>query len=236
MTAHRTIAIMQPTYLPWLGYFDLMDQVDAFVLLDHVQFERASWQQRNRVKGPGGAVTLTVPVRHTGRATRLADAEIAAPGFARAHRRTIEVGYGRAPGFARHRGALAALYGTVPPRLVAFSEALIVWLRAALGVCTPLLRASALGVDGAKDGLMRRICEALGATRYLAAPGSRAYMEAGGAFADGRVAVAYHAYACVPYAQQHGPFVPQLSALDCVLNLGDGARAAMLAGRLPPVP
>ena len=56
------IAIMQPTYLPWMGYFDLMDQVDCFVILDSVQFERRSWQQRNRIKTPRGLEWLTVPV------------------------------------------------------------------------------------------------------------------------------------------------------------------------------
>ena len=44
------VAISQPTYLPWLGYFDLIDQVDRFVVLDNVQFEKQSWQQRNRIK------------------------------------------------------------------------------------------------------------------------------------------------------------------------------------------
>ena len=57
-----SVAIMQPTYLPWLGYFALMDRVDIFVFLDSVQFERRSWQQRNRIKGPDGPRMLTVPV------------------------------------------------------------------------------------------------------------------------------------------------------------------------------
>jgi len=61
------IAIAQPTYLPWLGYFDLLDKVDRFVLLDSVQFEKQSWQQRNRIKTPTGLQWLTVPVVFRGR-------------------------------------------------------------------------------------------------------------------------------------------------------------------------
>ena len=57
------VAIMQPTYLPWLGYFALMDRVDCFILLDTVQFARRSWQQRNRIKTARGPLWLTVPVR-----------------------------------------------------------------------------------------------------------------------------------------------------------------------------
>src|SRR5690242_1978323 len=55
---------MQPTYLPWIGYFDLMDQVDVFVLLDTVQFVRQSWQNRNRIRTAQGVRWLTVPVEH----------------------------------------------------------------------------------------------------------------------------------------------------------------------------
>jgi len=65
------IAIAQPTYLPWLGYFDLIDQVDKFVLLDTVQFEKQSWQQRNRIKAPTGLEWLTVPVKIKGRSTQI---------------------------------------------------------------------------------------------------------------------------------------------------------------------
>jgi len=61
------IAISQPTYLPWLGFLDLIDQVDTFVLLDNVQFEKQSWQQRNRIKTPTGLLWLTVPVIFRGR-------------------------------------------------------------------------------------------------------------------------------------------------------------------------
>ena len=57
----RTIAVMQPTYLPYLGYFDLIAQADVFVFLDDVQFERKSWQQRNRIGGPNGS-RLLLPV------------------------------------------------------------------------------------------------------------------------------------------------------------------------------
>ena len=62
-----TIAIMQPTYLPWLGYFDLIDRSDILVFLDSVQFDKRSWQQRNRIKTPNGELMLTVPVLTKGK-------------------------------------------------------------------------------------------------------------------------------------------------------------------------
>src|SRR5216684_6490113 len=94
------VAISQPTYLPWLGYFDLMDQVDVFVLLDDVQFEKQSWQQRNRIKTPVGLQWLTVPVIFKGRFGQLIkDVEIRDPDFWRNHFRAIELNYRRSPFF-----------------------------------------------------------------------------------------------------------------------------------------
>ena len=86
----RRIAIMQPTYIPWIGYFDLMDHVDCFVLLDSVQFEKQSWQQRNRIKGPQGLQWLTLPI-HRDFGKKIADIQIREPGFCRKHLRAIEL-------------------------------------------------------------------------------------------------------------------------------------------------
>src|SRR5262249_23135528 len=156
---------------------------------------------------------LSIPVRRTGLATRLDEAEIAEPDFARRHLRTIEQAYARSDHLEASHPALVELYTGVPRRLLACSRAWIGWLRERLGVRTPIVLASTLSVQGARDGLVRAICEARGATDYLATPGSRAYMESGTAFADGRIAVRYHAYEPAPYGQPHGAFVPYLSAL-----------------------
>src|SRR5271155_2267040 len=94
------VAITQPTYLPWLGYFDLIDQVDAFVLLDSVQFEKQSWQQRNRIKTPNGLQWLTAPVRTKGRSAQLIkDVEIAETDFYIKHLNLIQTNYRNAPFF-----------------------------------------------------------------------------------------------------------------------------------------
>src|SRR3954471_6587239 len=105
----RTVAIMQPTYLPWLGLFDLMDQVDELVLLDSVQFERHSWQHRNRIRGANGEILLTVPVRNTGLATTIDKAQIADRRAVAKHLVTIRQSYIKAahPGLV---GELEPLY------------------------------------------------------------------------------------------------------------------------------
>src|SRR4051812_37246521 len=128
----RTVAIMQPTYLPWLGLFDLMDQADELVLLDSVQFERHSWQHRNRIRGPAGEILLTVPVRNTGLATTIAEAQIADGRAVAKH--LVTIGHAYAKSAHRHLlDGLAPLYAPTDS-LVEFLVPILEWLRAQLGV------------------------------------------------------------------------------------------------------
>src|SRR5205823_3408897 len=145
------IAISQPTYLPWLGYFDLIDQVDAFVLLDSVQFEKQSWQQRNRIKTPTGLQWLTVPVVFRGRlGQRIMEVIIRDPEFPRKHLRAIELNYRRAPFFDRYFPELARILEQHPSgsHLADLNLEIIRWVCAALGIQTTLIRSSELHQDG----------------------------------------------------------------------------------------
>ena len=102
------VAIMQPTYLPWCGYFALMDRVDEFVLLDTVPFNKRSWQQRNRIKTGRGEIWLTVPVLSKGlRGQIISEVKIDTSRDAlSAHRTSIEHAYGKAPFFSDYADTL----------------------------------------------------------------------------------------------------------------------------------
>jgi len=139
------IAIAQPTYLPWLGYFDLLDQVDQFVLLDTVQFEKQSWQQRNRIKTPTGLLWLTVPVVFRGRlGQRIVDVEIRETEFWHDHLRAVELNYRRTPFFGDYYPAWSELMRTASSdlRLAELNVTLLRWLTQALGNKTPMVRSS----------------------------------------------------------------------------------------------
>ena len=91
-------AIMQPTYLPWAGYFSLIDSVELFVFLDDVQIERQSWQTRNRVCIGGREQMLTVPVKKTGLLTQIRDARVNdAANWRKKHQKSLHQAYGGAP-------------------------------------------------------------------------------------------------------------------------------------------
>src|SRR5436305_11804238 len=94
-----TLVVLQPGYLPWLGYFDLMHKADVFVHYDDVQFDKHGWRNRNRIKGPNGEVWLTVPVLHTGRfGQSVLEVEIdERQNWQRRHLATLTQSYARAP-------------------------------------------------------------------------------------------------------------------------------------------
>jgi hypothetical protein len=216
-----TVAILQPGYVPWLGFFDQMRRADHFVYYDDVQFDKHGWRNRNRVKGPKGPEWLTVPVRHTGRADQLIlETEIVddAP-WARKQIKTLRQLYARAPHLEPYVTELAAVIER-PWRLLAdLDYAVIDLMRRWLGVTTPTYRSSQIGVGGGKVERLVNLCRHFQAARYLTGDAARDYLDLG-LFAAAGVDVIWQDYKHPAYPQLHGDFVSHLSALDLVFNCG----------------
>ncbi|MBK8008141.1 MAG: WbqC family protein [Rhizobiales bacterium] len=229
----KKIAIMQPTYLPWIGYFALMDTVDEFVLLDDVQFARRSWQQRNQIKGPAGAITLTVPVLKKGKRDQLVnEAEINAEiDEANKHARSIQLAYAKAPCWSKYGPGLLA--EIVKPRalLADYNIALIERVRDDLGVKTKLLRSSTLPIDGKREDRLVSICEQRSAGIYISPTGSSDYLRDSNAFQRTDIDLLYNDYKHpASYPQLHGEFVSHLSAIDLLLNCGERGLEILRSG------
>jgi hypothetical protein len=232
------IAIAQPTYLPWLGYFDLLDQVDKFVLLDTVQFEKQSWQQRNRIKTPTGLLWLTVPVVFRGRLSqRIVDVEIREADFWRDHLRAVELNYRRAPFFGRYYPALSDFLRSASSglRLAELTIGLLRWLAEELGIKTPIVRSSELAVEGKRTELLAEICNLSGATTYVSPLGSADYLLKDLPILTGRgVEVVFQHYEHPSYRQLFPPFQAHASTLDLLFNEGENALAIIRSGRRAP--
>jgi hypothetical protein len=224
------VAIHQPQYLPWLGYLAKWAAADVFVFLDTVQYEKNGWQNRNRIKTADGARWLTVPV-HARLGTPIAEVTIdpEQPWAAR-HARAIEHAYARAPHWVSHRDGLAALYAARWERLAPLAVASASWLARAAGVTAPARLASTLAVDDTDPtGRLLALCRAVGADTYLAGGHGARYMDTK-PFAEAGIRVLYQTYTHPVYAQQHGEFVPSLSALDLLLTHGDASLAIVRSG------
>ena len=232
------IAISQPTYLPWLGYFDLVDQVDKFVLLDTVQFEKQSWQQRNRIKTPTGLEWLTVPVKIKGRSTQIIEeVEIAAPEFYKRHLNLVHAHYRTTHYFKDCFPQLSAiLEESCRDRLAVLNFRLIEWLMASLGITVPLILSSTLKVEGTRSALNLAICERLCATKYHSAIGSAVYLLPDvDLFARKGIEVCFQNYAHPEYRQLFPSFCPYASTLGLIFNEGPRSLEIIRSGRGNPL-
>lgn len=217
----RVAAIMQPTYLPYLGYFQLIAAADVFVFLDDVQFARRTWQQRNRILGASGELMLSVPVRRTDRDTPICEIEISnAEPWAETHLASIRHAYGRRPHFAEGMAFLEPQLSDPPARLADFNCALIEAAAAKMCLTTPFVRASTLGAPGHRSEHLLAICRAVGATEYLSPTGSRDYMIEDGVFAAGGFPVRFQGFQEMAYPQGREPFTPFMAFIDAVMSLG----------------
>ncbi|MFM8755214.1 MAG: WbqC family protein [Phenylobacterium sp.] len=234
-----TAAIMQPTYLPYLGYFHLIAASDVFVFLDNVQFARRSWQSRNRIMTRDGERMLTVPTRKTDRDALICDIEIATdtPWWDR-HLSTVRHAYAGRPGFRDGVAFLAEHLAVVPgQKLADLNIAIIEATARRLGLRTRFARASALVRPGHRSDHLLAICRAVGATDYLSPMGSHDYMEDDGVFAAAAFPVRFQGFVEVPYPMGGGEFVPYMAFIDALMNVGwDGLREIldrMLAAAAP---
>jgi len=228
------IAISQPTYLPWIGYLDLIDQVDLFVILDNVQFAKQTWQQRNRIRTTAGLQWLTVPVKlHFGQL--ISEVEIRKPDFHVDHLRAMELAYRRTAHFQTYfEGISGRLAKRESSFLVDLNVSVLAWLMEALAIKTPLVRASSLGQSGKRTELLANICSALGATEYISPAGSAAYLLAEQELLTSRgIEVLFHHYEHPVYRQLHKPFTPYASVIDLMFNEGNEALNVVRSGRKP---
>ena len=233
-----TIAISQPTFLPWAGWFDLADQVDLLIVLDDVAFSKQSWQQRNRIRTREGLSYVTVPVQSAGRLGQLIrETELASAVFVEKLLRTIAQNYGRAPFYAHYFAELSQVMraGAATGKLAELNCGLIEWLARHLEVQTPRVRSSELGVDGKRGAHVAKLCERVGASRYVSPPGAEEYLiEDRGEFDSRAISVSLHVYEHPIYKQCFEPFVPYASVLDLLLNHGEQAGAIVRSGRRAP--
>lgn len=218
----RTLVVLQPGFLPWLGFFDQMRRADVFVYYDDVQYDKHGWRNRNRIKAPTGPQWLSVPVRHAGLGKpRILDVEIDnSSAWARKHVGTLRQYYGRAPFFDRYIEDLELVFTRRWDRLVDLDLALAGRLAEWLEIGTTILRASELKVEGERSERLLALCKRVGASHYLSGNAAQSYLDVD-LFERHDIAVAWQDYEHPVYPQLYGEFVPYLSAIDLLMNCGD---------------
>ncbi|MFC3522394.1 WbqC family protein [Streptomonospora nanhaiensis] len=227
------VAMHQPHYLPWLGLIDKADRSDLFVVLDHVQYERRGWQNRNYVAAKNGAVLLTVPVIHGNRDERILDKTINnKQTWREKHRRTLdEHCYRGAPFWTRFREDILRPYTAEWDRLADLAMATTRFALDAFGIRTPVVLSSELGeFPGQKSELLAQIAAKVGATTMLSGDGARDYVDLE-VFRRHGVAVEWQGFRHPRYPQHNragADFLPRMAALDLLVNVGPAAGLRLL--------
>lgn len=213
---------MQPTFLPWVGYFSMMCRVDSFVYLDDVQLARRSWQVRNRILSNGGVLTITVPVKKTSRDVSICEAELALDRrWIGATLRKIEQSYAKSRYISEIIDILSEEFESKHASLSDLNIGIIERFSKYLQFDVHTVRSSSLDAPGKRSGKLLKICKILGADAYLAAEGSRQYIEEDGVFSTAPIGLSYYEYRPEPYSQiKADQFVPYMSIVDLMANVG----------------
>jgi hypothetical protein len=226
------IAVMQPTYLPWIGYFELIDGVDLFVFFDDVHFNKRSWHRRNRIKTVSGEFTLTIPVLCKGKQMPLIkdtpiNNEIP---WKRKHLANIKSNYSKAKFFGLYIHELETLYSHEYKWLLDLNLAFIEFLRRSIGINTPTILSSSLKISDTKDERLINICKKLNAKDLYDAHGAMEFLNID-LFKKNGINLTFQQYKHPVYRQLHGDFISHLSALDLLLNEGERALDIIRSGR-----
>ncbi|MGB1243247.1 MAG: WbqC family protein, partial [Chitinophagales bacterium] len=203
------IAIMQPTYLPWMGYFDLIDRCDLFVILDDVQFEYQSWQHRNRIKTANGINMLTLPV-HRANSVETAITEVTLSyrqNWQKKHLAAIQQSYSKSAFYkSDFKASFDNLYQQKWEKLASFNVEVIEYIMKKVGIDTQLVLSSTLKLKGTKTQRVINICKALKVTEYLSPVGAFDYIEEDNLFPKNDIQLYYQHFEHPKYSQLYGDF------------------------------
>jgi len=232
----KSVAIMQPTFLPWIGYFALIDRVDEFIFLDNVQFDKRSWQQRNKIKTANGDIWLSVAVSTKGKRDQIIkQTEILYEGDKSPLdkiEKSIEFNYSKAPFYEHYASDVFSFLRNRPKYISDLNQDLIKWACEKLNIKTPFIKASDLDVKGEKEILLLDICQVLSATSYVSPPGSKTYLAETDAFNKAKIDVMYHEYIHPEYTQLYHDFLPYMCILDLLFNEGPASGDIMRQGMI----
>lgn len=223
--------ILQPSYIPWRGYFHQIGLADTFVFYDDVQYDARGWRNRNRIKTPTGPHWLTIPVHAKGSQTHgipILDIEIdGTKTWNDVHWQSLSHSYKKAPFFTLYEEALSKFFNSSPSHLVDFIIPLTETISKWLGFEARFLRSSTLTVEGKKTDRLINILTKIGADHYISGPSAKDYIEPE-KFDKAGIKLEFMDYHYPEYEQLYPPFDPQISILDLLFMKGPEASKYIL--------
>jgi len=224
------VAMHQPSFLPWLGFFYKMAKADLFVYLDTLAYSKGSYIPRVRIKTHNGPRWLTVPVLHTGTVGgRILDARCGGrPDWRKRLVDGLKGSYLKSPHYRPYGERIAEIILASGESLAEMNIQLITYIAGELGIRTPVKRARDMNIQPQADATDRLIavCKIVGADVYLSGFGGAKYQDEA-RYAQNGIKLVYSDFRHPTYLQGHGEFVPGLSVVDLLFNCGQNSPAIL---------
>ncbi|WP_422134199.1 WbqC family protein [Endozoicomonas sp. ALD040] len=225
----KKVAISQSNYIPWKGYFDLINSVDDFVLYDDMQYTRRDWRNRNKIYTAHGLKWLTVPVNVKGKYfQKINETTVSDLGWREQHWRIIKQEYSKAPYFKEYSNLFENLYLNGDETFLSkINYNFIILINKILDISTNIYWSSDFDLCDGKSERLLGICKDLNAKIYLSGPSAKGYLDSK-IFENENIRVEWMDYFDYPtYQQIHAPFESGVSILDLIFNKGPDAKEFM---------
>ncbi len=216
------VGIIQSNYLPWKGYFDIINEVDIFVLYDDVKYTRRDWRNRNRIKGINGAFWITVPVHKNSNTRRIDQVEIVDSSWQRKHLISFQKNYSKAKFYRDYIDFINHIYSDREWKsLSELNHFSIKEICKLLGIKTKFVLSSDYELKGEKTDRLISLLKQVDADYYLTGPKAKEYIEEQ-KFVDAGIELRYKDYSGYPeYNQLWGKFDHAVSIIDMLFNCGE---------------
>lgn len=217
----KTIGILQPGYLPWIGFFEQISRSDIFVIYDDVQYDKGGWRNRNRIKTATGAQWLTVPVLLNKKSAPLINEVLInnTVNWQDKHIRSITQNYSKSLYFGEYSDALFSIINSSKKLLIDLDMELIRWFIRLLDIDTIITLSSDLNIEGLRSERLIRIINSLGGTRFYEGAAGKNYINTDD-FKSVGIDLHFQNFVHKIYSQQHGEFISHLSIIDLLFNCG----------------
>lgn len=214
------IAIHQPNYIPYMGYFYKVWKADKFVFLDDCQFSSSEWHNFNRILTAGGEKRLKVPVKYNFGDTIKAVRIDYSRDWRRQHLEALREAYRHAEHYSEVMRWFEWILDREYDSIASMNIAIIHTLCQRFGFGTQFFKSSDLKIDSKKQQRLIDICESMRDCKYLSGTGAKEYIEPA-AFEAAGIELIYTDYQPIAYRQQYGTaFTPSMSILDYLFNCG----------------
>jgi hypothetical protein len=224
----KKIAILQSNYIPWKGYFDIINSVDEFVFHDDLQYTKNDWRNRNRIKTERGATWLTIPCG-TNQKRLICEVEMKDNSWQKKHWNLIERNYCKTRYWNIYKDFFSEIYLCNKwDKLSEFNQILIKKIsKELLGVTTIFKDSREFNLKLSKAERVLELLKKIGATSYLSGPSARNYLKES-MFKEANIDLYWMDYSGYPeYNQLFKPFIHSVSIIDLIFNEGPDSRNYM---------